>query len=257
MTAGAVLLAACCAGLATAVALPARRPGPVRGRRPLGLLALVAAGPVGVVVLTAPRAGALAAVVAGAAIAGLALWRRRADRLAAERVAERIVEICEQLAAELGAGLAPGPALERAAASWPLLGPVAEAFRVGSDVPAALRRAAAVPGADQLRLVAAAWQVAHQTGQGLADAVDQVAAELRAARSTHRLVQGELASARATARLVAGLPVAALAMGSGVGGDPWGFLLGTPLGVGCLALGLALGWAGLWWIESIARGVTR
>lgn len=254
----AAVLAAGCAGLAVAVVLPARRrPDAGRTRRPLGLIALVAAGPVAAVVLAAPRAGALAAVVSAAGVAGLALWRRRAERVAADRVAERVVEMCEQLAAELGAGLAPGPALDRAGASWPVLAPVAEAFRVGTDVPAALRRAALVPGAAQLRLVAAAWQVAHQTGQGLADAVDQVAAELRAVRSTQRLVRGELASARATARLVAALPVAALAMGSGVGGDPWGFLLGTPLGLGCLVLGLALGWAGLWWIEAIARGVTR
>jgi tight adherence protein B len=46
-------------------------------------------------------------------------------------------------------------------------------------------------------------------------------------------------------------------MGSGAGGDPWGFLLGTPPGWVCLGLGLGLGLLGLWWIEVIADAVDR
>ena len=205
-----------------------------------------------------PDLGALALVLAGAAAGAHGLWRRRRRRRAAETVATQVQETCELLASELAAGRPPGEALDRAAATWPPLAPVAEAFRVGSDVPAALRDLAAeVDGARDLRVVAAAWQVSHRTGEGLGAAVDRVAESLRAAGSTRRLVAGELASARATARLVAGLPVLALAMGSGAGGDPWGFLLGTPPGLACLAGGLAFGLAGLWWIEAIAAEAER
>ncbi|MFD0805898.1 type II secretion system F family protein [Nocardioides caeni] len=191
------------------------------------------------------------AVVVGAA--RLARGRREA-REAGDRRA-RVVELCAGLQAELSAGLTPAAALGRAAEEWPLVAGVARVAEAGGDVPTALRALARTPGAESLCFVAAAWQVAHRTGHGLATALARVADDLRSAERTRRVVVGELASARATARLLAVLPALALAMGSGAGADPLGFLVGQPAGIACLAGGLLLTGLGLAWIDALARGV--
>jgi tight adherence protein B len=250
-------VAACCTAAALSLLLPSRprlpRPPGRRSRLRSLLPAAALLGLVGV-----PSTWLVPALIgAGAAGGGWLLWARRSELRAVDATAKRVLETCEQLASELATGQPPGAALVRAAEEWPDLWPVAEAFRVGSDVPGALRHLAARPGAGDLRHLAAAWHVAHRTGQGLADAVDRVARQLVDARATRRVVDGELSSARATARLVALLPVVALAMGSGVGGDPVAFLLHTPVGWLCLATGLAFGLVGLWWIEALARDVDR
>jgi tight adherence protein B len=253
------LLPAAAAALVALLLVPGR-PRRVRGHWAGPQSRPVVAGVLltGVLLVVArPGAAVLVAVATGAALGAGLLWTSRRRRRDARVVAGRVLETCELLAAELAAGQPPGLALERAARAWSPLAPAAEAFRVGADVPTSLRQLSRSAGAADLRLVAAAWQVAHRTGQGLAEAVDAVAADLRAAEASRRIVEGELASARATARLGAGLPVLALAMGSGAGGDPWSFLLGHPLGLACLAGGVAFGLAGLGWIEAIARDVDR
>uniref|UniRef100_UPI003F4C38B2 type II secretion system F family protein n=1 Tax=Nocardioides sp. SYSU DS0651 TaxID=3415955 RepID=UPI003F4C38B2 len=202
-----------------------------------------------------PRLLVLALLSAGVVVGGTRLGRSRLRERSALHTRARVVELCDGLQAELASGQTPAHALGRAGTEWPLVAPAARTAQAGGDVPAALRELAVQPGAGELRVVAAAWQVAHRTGHGLADALGRVADDLRAAEQTRRVVSGELASARATARLLAGLPVVALLMGSGAGADPWRFLLGHPVGLACLAAGLACGYAGLAWIETLARDV--
>lgn len=189
------------------------------------------------------------------ALARMVAGTRR--RKTAERREERVLELSEVLISELRSGQPPVTALEHCVEVWPEFEPVATAARLGADVPVALRRVANTPGASGLRDIAGAWSVSQGTGAGLAAALTQVAASARESQGTRRLIAGELASAQATARLVAALPLVTLAMGSGIGGDPWGFLVGTPAGLACLASGLALGFLGLFWIERIAVAVMR
>ncbi|MFW6773669.1 type II secretion system F family protein [Nocardioides sp. CPCC 205120] len=233
--------------------------GASQPRRRAGPLVVAGAG-AGVTALVLGGGGIVAVWAAlGTAVllAGRALLARRASARAAAGTRERVVAVCEVLASELRSGRPPASALDAAAQEWPAVGGVRRAERLGADVPTAWRALARVPGADDLRLVAAAWQVSARTGAGLAEALARVAALARSTQATRRVVASELASARATARLMAGLPVVALLMGGTTGGDPVRFLTATPVGLGCLAGGLAAGFLGLWWIEAIADDVTR
>jgi tight adherence protein B len=202
-----------------------------------------------------PRHWLATGVVASAGIGVAVLARRARQRRVVGLRRCEAQGFCEDLAAELAAGLPAGRSLDSATARRPGYERVAAAHRLGGSVPDALRELAGDPGAEDLRLVAAAWQVGQHSGAGLAVTLAGVAGSIRERQSTRRVVESELASARATARLVAGLPLLTLALGSGAGGNPYAFLLLSPLGLACLAGGLALGFAGLAWIEAIAAGV--
>ncbi len=260
MTTGSTaLVAATCAAAAALLLLrggrvPLRTEATAAGRR----AALAGAGATSLVIAFSVLDGAdLALVLIGAAVviaAGREL-RRRHRVAEAEQRADQVLATCDALAADLRAGQPPVSALAAAAADWPQLGSVAAAAELGADVPAALRALARHPGAGQLRVVAAAWQVGHSTGAGLASALAMASERLRDDRATARVVATEMAAATATARMLAALPVAVILLGNGLGGDPLGFLLRSAPGMVCLVLGLALEYAGLVWLARIADHV--
>lgn len=251
------------AGLLVGLTLLLARPAAVHVRPPARTLTTAPWLPL---LLTAVAAALLSQVVHGtrlvaglialfAAVAVHRLVVRARQTHAADRLADLVVGALDGIAADLRAGQTPEAALDRAAGEWRPLGSAASAARLGGDVPGVLRDLAAQPGAESLRTVAAAWQVSHRSGSGLAAALGQTVRSLREQRRTSRMVASELASARATAHIMAALPVGVLMLGSGVGGDPIGFLLDTTVGLGCLALGAALALTGLFWLQHISDGV--
>jgi tight adherence protein B len=124
-------------------------------------------------------------------------------------------------------------------------------------VPAALRSAATLPGAEALASVAACWQVAQRNGAGLATALRRLTESLRAEEALRREIASQLAGARATARLLAALPALGLLLGSGLGGRPLDVLLHTPYGLACLVGGVTMQVTGVWWTDQIAAAAER
>jgi tight adherence protein B len=194
---------------------------------------------------------------------GAGYLRREQARAAARRDAEAlrtgVTELASAMVGELRAGKPPADSLLAAAETLdgPLrtrLADVVNVARVGGDVPTALTRAAAPPGADALARIAACWRVAAERGAGFAAALSRVAAGLRAEDAGHCEVEAELSGARSTAHLLAVLPAFGLLLGQAVGADPVDVLTHSPLGVGCLVAGLVLIALGLDWTDRIARG---
>lgn len=209
-------------------------------------------------VLLGPVPALLALVAVECGRRTVAGRRRAADRAAERRQA---VEACSALASELRVGRPPAAALTVAAdlargPSRSLLRAAAAAAQFGGDVPAALTMpgptgiaATAVP--EVLRSLAACWEVCATSGSGLAVAVDRLEDGLRADLDRRRAVAAELAGPRATAGMLAVLPVAGLLLASGLGADPAGVLLETPLGLVCLTVGLLLDGLGVLWTHRL------
>lgn len=212
-------------------------------RPPLAVVAAVGAATVAAVVSTA----LVSALAAAAAYASTRAWSAGRER----RVqGSRLGSLADGLGA-LAAELRSGRSLESA---------VAAARTACGDDPTgrALVQAVRAPGAgssleghapltEALRRVSAAVVLSGRTGCSLAAVVGAVEDDLRARNGASTELRSATAGARASAMVLAGLPVLGLAMGSGVGADPWRVLTTTGSGQVLLVVGTGLECAGLAW----------
>ncbi|SOE00698.1 type II secretion system F family protein [Blastococcus haudaquaticus] len=230
---------------------PARRP--VLVALPVAGTAAVAAA-AATALVSPPLVAALAALTA---YAGGRTWN--GQRLA-RRSEQRLRSVAESLGA-LGAELRSGRSFEDATAA-------AVASCPDETCRSALTRALRAPGAGvppglgadltaALGRVSAGVLVSARTGCSLAAVTAAVEDDLR---SRHRLgleLRTATAGPRASAMLLAALPLLGLAMGGGVGADPWRVLTTTGTGQVLLVVGVALELIGLSWSERLVRRAVR
>lgn len=161
---------------------------------------------------------------------------------------QAVITLCRVLAAELRAGQPPEEALRLSVLqAGSLVGPVSDA--------ASLRAAAKnEPDLWALAYLAVCWDVASDTGAGLAGVVDELAESLTEQEEQRADALARTTGPRTTAIVLSGLPLVGVAMSTGLGGSPLAFLFTTSVGLVCLFLGVTLNLLGFWWTMRMLRG---
>ncbi len=215
------------------------------------------AGVIGAAVAGIASTPLVALLAAAAAFLGARAWvaGRRGGR--AEERLQALSEGLGALAAELRSGRSAEAATEAAVAAC------ADA-ECGRALVRALRAPEAAPDGGQdaavteaLARVSAAVLLSARTGCSLAAVAGAVEDDLRARHRQQLELRSATAAPRASAMLLAGLPLLGLAMGSGVGADPWGVLTTTGAGQVLLVVGVALEFAGLAWCGRLVQRAVR
>lgn len=101
------------------------------------------------------------------------------------------------------------------------------------------------------RLARAAGRLADRTGAPLADLLERIEADARAADRGLAAAAAQAAGARATAWLLAALPLGGIGLGYSIGVDPVAVLLHTPVGAGSAVAAVVLQVGGLLWAERL------
>jgi tight adherence protein B len=224
--------------------------------------------------LAGPVAAAIGGLYAMVAVRG---WQLREARRAVERACAAMLVAVDAAASDLRAGLVPDPApigragaaprttVTRAGVSAGAAVPGVDRARPGVASGADAAAEAAVSGAEAavdvavsgaLARLEAAYRISEALGTPLADLLDRVEADLRAAERLRLNVRAQTAGAQATSVLLAGLPVVGLVLGVTMGFDPFHQLLRTPVGGACAIAAALLQCGGLVWTTRLVRGAT-
>lgn len=174
--------------------------------------------------------------------------RRRAADL------EPLAAVVQRLGVLLAAGVAPASGwayVADAARGSAATGArrVADAAARGDSIPDAILTVAGSNPADAMawRGLGAAWLVASDAGAPLAATLSEFARSLRSLAQNQRDLDSALAGPLATTRMVMVLPAVGILFGHALGFDSLRILFGTPSGLVCLTLGMALMLLALFW----------
>jgi tight adherence protein B len=196
----------------------------------------------------------VAALAAGAVLGAGRAWGRRGERVLDERRVRGLADALAGFAADLRAGRALDEAAMAASRACPddVTG---AALGRALRAPDSWHAAAPVVGAwaEAVSRVAAGVRLSARTGCSLAAVACAVEDDLRSRVRQQQELRTAMASPHASAVLLAGLPVLALAMGSGIGADPWQVLVSTPMGNLLLVVGAGLEVAGVAWSSRLVR----
>ncbi|PWR15185.1 hypothetical protein DKT69_12325 [Micromonospora sicca] len=106
-------------------------------------------------------------------------------------------------------------------------------------------------------LARAAVRLADRTGAPLAELLERIEADARAADRGLAAAAAQAAGARATAWLLAALPLGGIGLGYAIGVDPVAVLLHTPVGGASAVAAVGLQVGGLLWAERLGAAPGR
>lgn len=202
--------------------------------------------------------GAGAGVVAALGTIGLPLLGLgSAAGRALRAVDAALPELLDAVARSLRSGATLRTALGEAAAAVPGrlgadLGDVLAESDAGVPLAVALDRWPARCPTPGVRLAAAALALSAEAGGAPARAVDGVAATVRANQALAGEVRAQSSQAWFSALVIGLAPLAFTVVAAGTDGRTLDFLLGSPVGLACLAAGLLFDALALWWMRRLA-----